>query len=133
MREFNAPNYMDRQSKKNLKEKGILENPDSKPGKSLPIETVGTVRSFYESNEVSRAMPDIKDCATVIESNRSISKISKRLIFGNLKEAYKHVKDKFPSIKISFSKFAELRPKHCILAGQSGTHSVYAQLTKTLS
>ena len=27
-------------------------------------------------------------------------------------------------LKIGFSKFAELRPKHCVLAGTSGTHSV---------
>ncbi|KAG8183380.1 hypothetical protein JTE90_008282 [Oedothorax gibbosus] len=40
MREFNAPNYMVRQSKKILKEKGILEGPNSKPRKSLQIETV---------------------------------------------------------------------------------------------
>ena len=107
-----------------MKEKRILEGPNSKPGKSLPVETVGTVCSFYKSNEVSRAMPGIKDCVTVIESNGSKSKFLKRLILSNLKEAYKHFKDKFPSIKIGFSKFAELRPKHCILAGQSGTHSV---------
>ncbi|GBN46744.1 hypothetical protein AVEN_184302-1 [Araneus ventricosus] len=124
MREFNAPNYIVRQSKKILKEKGILEGPNSKPGKNLPIDTVGIVRSFYENDEVSRAMPGIKDCVTVIESNGSKSKISKRLILCNLKEAYQYFKDKLPSIKIGFSKFAELRPKHCILAGQSGTHSV---------
>jgi hypothetical protein len=28
-------------------------------------------------------------------------------------------------VKIGFSKFCELRPKHCILAGASGTHSVF--------
>lgn len=37
---------------------------------------------------------------------------------------FKHFKDRFPSINIGFSKFAEMRPKHCILAGQSGTHTV---------
>ncbi|GBM58687.1 hypothetical protein AVEN_256464-1 [Araneus ventricosus] len=68
-------------------------------------------------------MLGIQDCATVIESNGSKSKISKRIILCNLKEAYKHFKDKFPSIKIGFSKFAELRRKR-ILAGESGTHSV---------
>lgn len=124
MSEFDAPNYMVRQSKIILKEKGFLEGPNLKPGKSLPIETVEIVRSFYENDEVSRAMPGIKDCVTVTEADGSKSKISKRLILCNLKEAHKHFKDKFPSIKIGFSKFAELRPKQCILAGQSGTHSV---------
>lgn len=35
MREFNAPNYMVRQARRLLKEKGILASPDQKPGKSL--------------------------------------------------------------------------------------------------
>lgn len=124
MREFDAPNYMVRQAKRILKEKGFLEGPNLKPGKNLPIETVEIVRSFYEQDEISRAMPGIKDCVTVTEADGSKSKISKRLILCNLKEAYKHFKDKYANIKIGFSKFSELRPKHCILAGQSGTHSV---------
>ncbi len=33
-------------------------------------------------------------------------------------------KDAFHDKKIGFSKFAELRPQHCVLAGASGTHSV---------
>ena len=33
-------------------------------------------------------------------------------------------KDKFPDVAIGFSKFACLRPRYCILAGASGTHSV---------
>ena len=33
-------------------------------------------------------------------------------------------KGKFPDRKIGVAKFAELRPKHCILAGASGTDSV---------
>ena len=27
-------------------------------------------------------------------------------------------------IKVGFSKFADFHPKHCVLAGASGTHSV---------
>ena len=41
--------------------------------------------------------------------------------FNPLKELYQHFKTKQ---HIGFSKFAELRPKHCVLAGASGTHSV---------
>ena len=29
-----------------------------------------------------------------------------------------------PDVKVGFSKFAELRPKECVLAGATGTHSV---------
>ena len=124
MREFNAPNYMVRQAKWLLKERGILEGPDQKPGKSLSQEVVQKVHSFYENDEISRVMPGKKDCVTVKGENGDKTVISKRLVLCNLKEAYKIFKDKFHELKIGFSKFAELRPKHCILAGHSGTHSV---------
>lgn len=39
-------------------------------------------------------------------------------------EAFLSFKDKNPMLKIGFSKFAELRPRNCVLAGSSGTHSV---------
>jgi hypothetical protein len=50
--------------------------------------------------------------------------LQKQLVLCNLKEAYSSFKEKFPGAKIGFSKFAELRPKQCVLAGSSGTHSV---------
>ena len=43
---------------------------------------------------------------------------------SNLKEIYQLFKEKFPTESIGFSKFAELHPKHCVLAGASGTHAV---------
>lgn len=124
MQEFNAPNYMVRQSKKILKDKGILESPNRKPGKSLSSEVVEAVRSFYESDEISRVLPGMKDCVSVRSENGDKVKLSKRLILCNLMEAYRSFKDKFPVMKVSFSKFAELRPKNCVLAGSSGTHTV---------
>ena len=33
-------------------------------------------------------------------------------------------KEKHPLVKIGFSKFCSLRPKWCVIAGSSGTHSV---------
>ena len=39
--------------------------------------------------------------------------IQKRLVLCNPKELYQHFKDKHPSVKIGFSKFAELRPRNC--------------------
>jgi hypothetical protein len=42
-----------------------------------------------------------------------------------VKEAFQQFKDKYPATKIGFSKFAELCPKECILAGYSGTHAVH--------
>ena len=48
----------------------------------------------------------------------------KRLALCNLKELYSSFKEKYPEIKVRFSKFAELRPPHCVLAGANGTQSV---------
>ena len=45
-------------------------------------------------------------------------------MLNNLKEAYRVLKEKFPAVKLGFSKFAELRPKNCVLAGQSETHLI---------
>ena len=39
-------------------------------------------------------------------------------------ETFRNFKDKYPNLKIGFSKFAALRPKHCVLPGAQGTHSV---------
>ena len=50
--------------------------------------------------------------------------VSKRLILCNLKKLYTAFKDKHPDLKISFSKFASLRPKWCITVGPKSTHSV---------
>jgi len=50
--------------------------------------------------------------------------VQKRLILSNLREVYQQFKEKFPSKSIGFSKFSELHPKHCVLAGASGTHAV---------
>ena len=69
-------------------------------------------------------MPGKKDCVTIKGENGDKSVVSKRLILCNLKEAHTCFKDTFPDLKVGFSKFAELRPKYCILVGQSGTHSV---------
>lgn len=55
--EFQTSNYMARKSKQLVKEKGILSTPDPKPGPSLPCSTVDCVRSFYESDDISRVMP----------------------------------------------------------------------------
>jgi len=50
--------------------------------------------------------------------------VQKRLVMCNLRDAYEQFKQKYRDQKIGFSKFAELRPKECVLDGSSGTHSV---------
>ena len=51
--------------------------------------------------------------------------VQKRLVLCNLKELYRLLNDKFPNVAKGFSKFADLRPKHCDLAGASETYSVH--------
>ena len=121
--EFGVSNYMTRKSKELVKEKGVLSLPGPKPGPSLPQETVDNVCAFYESDEISRIMPGKKDVVSVKKDGKRLY-VQKRLVLCNLQEVYSEFKDKFPDQKVGFSKFAELRPKHCILAEASGTHSV---------
>ena len=55
--------------------------------------------------------------------------LQKRLVLCNLKEAYHQFKEMHPNVKVEFSKFAQLRPKECVLAGATGTHSVCVCVT----
>ena len=82
--------------------------------------TVNSVLEFYQNDEYSRQLPGKKDCVSIGKNVH----VSKRLILCNLKELYTAFKDKHPDLKISFSKFASLRPKWCITVGPKGTHSV---------
>ena len=81
------------------------------------------VCTFYESEDVSRMMPGKKDYVSVRTSDGRVH-VQKKLILCNLRELYQLFKDNHPNEKIGFSTFASLRPKHCVLAGGSGTHSV---------
>lgn len=50
--------------------------------------------------------------------------VQKRLILLDLKELFQCFRDEYPEEKVGFSKFASLRPKNCVLAGTSGTHTI---------
>ena len=121
--EFDVSNYMARKSKELVKEKGILSMPDPKPGPSLPSETIDLVHSFYQSDDISRPMPGKRDFVSVKQGEKR-THVQKRLVLSNLREVYREFKDQYPAQKVGFSKFADLRPKHCVLAGGSGTHCV---------
>jgi len=114
---------MARKAKQLVKEKGILSTPDPKHGHTLSQTTVDLVCTFYESEDISRMMPGKKDYVSVRTSDGRVH-VQKKLILCNLKELYQLFKDNHPNEKIGFSTFASLRPKHCVLAGGSGTHSV---------
>lgn len=48
----------------------------------------------------------------------------KRLILCNIRELFHLYREYNPNDKIGLSSFAMLRPKHCVLAGSTGTHTV---------
>ena len=68
-------------------------------------------------------MPGMKDFVSVKIGDTRMH-VQKRLILCNLREVYASFKTKHGNAQIGFSKFADLRPKECVLAGASGTHSV---------
>ena len=68
-------------------------------------------------------MPGKKDFVSVKKEGEP-QHVRKRLILSNLREMHREFKKRFPDYNVGFSTFAELRPKHCVSAGASGTHSV---------
>ena len=135
---FDAPMYMVRKSRELKEEKGIM--PDSLPayskGRKLSEGDKAKVTRFYESDLVSRIFPGKKDFVSVTDENGVKTHVQKRLILGNLKEIYEMYKGEETNPRIGFSTFASLRPKHCVLLGGSGTHTVcvccYHQNTKLM-
>ena len=124
-KEFGVGNYTARRAKKLAEEKGILSIPNTKPGNAISDETNTLVKEFYNNDDTSRQMPGKKDYVSMgRNSDGKPLHVQKRLILGNLREIYNHFKSSYPEIRIGFSKFAELRPKNCIIAGASGTHSI---------
>eukprot|EP00731_Ephydatia_muelleri_P007530 Em0003g1778a len=122
--EFGASKYLAKCAKKLVQNKGILSSPNSKTRPSLSEDTVELVKSFYCSDSISRVMPGKKDFLSVRKADGEKEHRQKRLVLCNLKEAYHQFKTEHPDVKVGFSKFAELRPKECVLAGATGTHSV---------
>ena len=124
-KEFSASNYMARQAKCLVTEKGILSSPNPRLGKPLLLETVEKVKLF----EVSRQMPGKKDFVSVTTASGLREHVQKRLVLCNLKEAYQQFKTVHMNTKVGFSTFAQLQPQQCVLAGASATHSVCVCMT----
>lgn len=117
---FGASLSMVRTVKKLVSEHGIIPNPQARTRQGLPEELKVKVEEFYTDN--SRMLPGKKDYVSVKEEGIRVQK-QKMLVLLTLKELYALFNTKNPG-QIGFSKFAELRPRQCILAGASGTHSV---------
>ncbi|KAJ8678524.1 hypothetical protein QAD02_014311 [Eretmocerus hayati] len=92
--------------------------------RKLLNETVESVEEFYQDDHNSRVMPGMKDVVCSKDKNGEKIYTQKRLVLSTLRELYISFKDLHPEIKIGFSKFAQFRPKHCVLPESSGTHTV---------
>ncbi|KYN27544.1 hypothetical protein ALC57_03063 [Trachymyrmex cornetzi] len=121
--EFNTSRHFAAKAKELKSLRGILAETTQKSGKKLPETTVEKVHEFYTSDLHSRLMPGVKDVVSLkIDGKRSL--VQKRLLLLGLKELHALFKECNAEHKISFSAFAKLKPKNCILAGAAGTHSV---------
>ena len=97
---FGVSEYLVRQSKKQVEERGILSLPGPSRGPSLPPETVIIVSSFYESDDISRVMPGKKDFVSVKKEGKR-EHIQKRLVLSDLKGVYREFKERFPDTKLA--------------------------------
>ena len=123
---FNTTHYLVKKSKRLKKEYGIIPDiPEvSSKGKVLSEDVKNLVREFWKSDEISRICPSAKDFLRIRNEEGIKESVQKCLVLMNLKEAFALYKSDETNPCIGFSTFAELRPKNCILAGASGTHSV---------
>jgi len=121
--EFGTSIRMAKKARDLKKAKGILTSPVSKLGKKLPSCTVDKVIKFYENDINSRIMPSTKGVVNIVVDEEK-KKVQKRLLLSDISYLHSQFKNINPECSISLSKFAELRPKWCVLAGAKGTHSV---------
>lgn len=124
-KEFGTSRYLAKKSKELKARNGVLPETTAKCGNVLPQATIDAVVEFYNDDENSRLMPGMKDTiSVVVDGNRSLEQ--KRLLLLSLRELHVSLKelDKEKKFPISYTAFAKLRPRHCILPGASGTHSV---------
>lgn len=117
---FKVSEYVVRTARELKNVSGILSKSAPKKGKKLSPETAELVVHMYENDEYSRQMPGKKDYVSIAKGVHK----QKHLILCNLDELYAAFKQKYPNVKVGFSKFSQLRPKWCVLAGSKGTHSV---------
>ena len=123
--EFSVTIYQADKSIKLRNERGILPDIGPKLGRKLDQKVIDTIVQFYQVDEYSRVFPGLHDKLSVRIDGEKEQK-QKRLILCNLKELCQAYCQQYPGLeyKVGFSKFAELRPKWCVLAGAPGTHSV---------
>lgn len=110
--------------KRLVKQQGILPTPAAKPDHGFSTEELEIIKKCYEEDSNSVYMLPHKGQYFTIKINNMRVQMQKRIILCNLRELHACFEKEYPQIKISFSKFASLRPKYCVFPGSAGTHTV---------
>ncbi|KAK3909533.1 ARL14 effector protein [Frankliniella fusca] len=111
-------------TKKLVNMQGILPVTAKRVGHGLPETTLTAVQNFFDDDgQAIYMLPGKKDCFTIKKDNIK-EKVQKRLLLAPLNELYAMFLEKNKDVKISFSAFAQRRPKYCVLAGHPGTCTV---------
>lgn len=122
--EFGTSRRQARKAKQLVNQFGILSSPNPRGGRKLPAETENLVKDFYLREDITRIMSGKKDFISVKLDDGKRTHTQKQLLLCNIDELYQRFKDEYPNIKVGLTKFFTLRPKQCILAGDSGTHNM---------
>ncbi|KAJ8685943.1 hypothetical protein QAD02_021736 [Eretmocerus hayati] len=123
--EFGCTEWEARRAKCLVSDRGILSWPDKKRGRTLSPDVVDAVKAYYNRDDNSRLMPGMNDYISVKNSDGKREHVQERLLLCNMNELYSQFVQEYSDKKIGISKFTQLRPKHCVIAGSSGTHVVY--------
>lgn len=121
--EFNAPHHTVKQMKRLVREQGILCSKKARSGHGFNDTEKQIVLNFFDSDDISRPMPGSNDYVSEYRNGYK-EHVQKRLLMMSLKEAFMIFEEKYKSVKIGFTSFTQLRPKHCILLDSTGTHNV---------
>ena len=107
---------------KSKKQVEYQRNLPLKKGKSITTETLDLVTNVYEDDNFNRQVPQNKDYASVSKAvhNQKLCNLQKSSWLARIITAFK---EKLTNVNIGFSKFCDLKPKWCLLAGSKMTRS----------
>ncbi|KAJ8672060.1 hypothetical protein QAD02_003319 [Eretmocerus hayati] len=124
VKEFGCTEWEARRAKGLVLDRGILSWPDKKRRKTLSPDVIDAVKAYYNRDDNSRLMPGMNDYISLKNSDGKREHVQKRLLLCNMNELYSQFIQEYPDKRTGISKFTQLRPKHCVIAGSSGTHVV---------
>lgn len=127
MSEFGmTSNHLINVTKRLVSEQGILPSLGCRVGHRLSQDVVKKVIDFYEEDEACVYVFPGKGNSYSIRVDGKKEHMQKRMLLNTLNELHSLFLKKYETedIQISFSKFASLRPRYCLLPGGPGTHTV---------